>query len=222
MKSSRHALSLIPALLLAACGGMPEEQAGQETPGAQGSLEQGVDRLPPVFSTAWFVNGCRYALWYEQEADTYYGHGAQYVFVTRERSSGCAYQRTDLGVSYNASLDPQADMRMAAGQGQLVVYFRETGLMNSYRYARFFHIAPSSLSVVRQDTLFTLVNSGGQISIGDIRVAALRITSTGDFLAQGSKTGYFPDRPGDTATTQFTATYPQYFTSAQEPTIRTY
>lgn len=212
MKS--QTLSLLPALLLAACGGMPEDMAAPEQELQVATAEQAVESEPPIFSTAYYIGSCRYALWAQKDLSTMYAHYD--VFVTREASSSCTYQKRLIGETYAPSIDPYSDLRMVASSGQLAVYYSyypQTGFSTS---ARFAHVEPGGLSVVRREELSVSTHGGY------VRAAALRVNSAGSFIVQGPKSGAMPGESWDTTTTQYTATYPLFFTSYTPPTLRYY
>jgi hypothetical protein len=213
MRNLSQALPLLPALLLAACGGLPEDMATPTQEFQVATAEQALEAEPPIFSTAYYVGTCRYALWAQKDLSTMYAHYD--LYVTREASSSCTYQKTIIGETHAASIDPYNDLRMTVGNGQIAIYHSYFPLRGFSISARFYHVEPTGLSVVRQEALSVA-------SRGYIGASALRINSTGSLIVQGPKSGAMPGESWDTTTTQYTATYPQFFTSTLPPTLRYY
>lgn len=213
MKNLSQTLPLLPALLLAACGGMPEDMGAPEQQPQVSAATQSLESEPPIFSTAYYINGCRYALWAQKDLSTMYAHYD--VFITREASSSCTYSKTIIGETYAGSIDPYSDLRMASNGSQLAIYHSYFPLRGFNITARFYHVEPTGLSVVRQEELST-------VSRGSVGASALRINSAGSLIVQGPKSGAMPGESWDTTTTQYTATYPQFFTSTLPPTFRYY
>ncbi|WP_157774838.1 hypothetical protein [Melittangium boletus] len=225
MSDMKWAHSLVVAFMIQGCEGQPVEAGAAMEPASGQAGGKEAAASPPEQDTAagssqaeW--HGCRYTLSHEERPDGGQPSVPIYDIILHRSNQGtCPWggQSRLLGSSYEVPAFSLVAGPWGIGVGHIQVNARPS-LNPPPVHFSLRHVAPDTLEPLRNETLTASICPRGMGTClpGRIHQAELALTE-GTLVVKGTKSGSIPGEIGEG--TQFTATYPHFFTTRTSPTV---